>query len=91
MLQSRAVIEQAKGAIMGASRCDADSAWTILRNASQYFNVKLRDLATALVEHLGGTPAELPTAWPAITPTSTARRAAQMLWRAVTATSSACR
>lgn len=31
VLQSRGIIEQAKGAIMGLLRCDADTAWATLR------------------------------------------------------------
>src|SRR5438270_1150463 len=45
VLQSRAVIEQAKGAVIGLLGCDADTAWATLRRASQEFNVKLRDFA----------------------------------------------
>ena len=60
VLQSRGTIEQAKGVIMGCLRCDADVAWSTLRRASHESNVKLRSLAVALVEHVGGTPAEQP-------------------------------
>ncbi|MFD9888039.1 ANTAR domain-containing protein [Amycolatopsis sp. NPDC059027] len=59
-LASRAVIEQAKGAIMTLRRCDANEAWAVLRRASQQFNVKLRELSLALVEHIGQAPAEQP-------------------------------
>lgn len=53
-LAFRAVIEQAKGAIMTLRRCDADEAWAVLRRASQQFNIKLRVVAQALIEHLSG-------------------------------------
>jgi hypothetical protein len=55
------VIEQAKGAIIGRLRCDADDAFLALRETSQLRNVKLRELAVALVEYLGlgGTPPRL--------------------------------
>ncbi|OKI28641.1 hypothetical protein A6A25_31015 [Saccharothrix sp. CB00851] len=86
MLQSRAVIEQAKGAVMAVSRCDADTAWKTLRNASQHFNVKLRHLATALVVHLGNAPAEHPTGLPTITFDHNAHNAALLTWQALTAT-----
>ena len=84
VLQSRGAIEQAKGAIMGLLRCDADTAWTTLRRASHESNVKLRVLAVAFVEHLGGAPAEQPAVDAPIVPDAEARRAAQMLWAVLT-------
>ena len=48
-LESRAVIEQAKGIIMGDRRCTADEAFRILTKLSQDTNRKVRDVATALV------------------------------------------
>ena len=48
-MQSRAVIEQAKGILMGAQRCSADEAFQILVRASQRENRKLREIAEALV------------------------------------------
>jgi GAF domain-containing protein len=48
-MESRAVIEQAKGIIMGERRCAADEAFSILAKASQDSNRKLRDVAAALV------------------------------------------
>jgi GAF domain-containing protein len=47
---SRATIEQAKGIIMGARRCDADTAFAVLQRASQNQNRKLRDIANDIVE-----------------------------------------
>ena len=49
-MRSRAVIEQAKGIIMGDRRCRADEAFTILTKLSQDTNRKLRDVAVALIE-----------------------------------------
>ncbi|GAA4587344.1 GAF domain-containing protein [Actinoplanes octamycinicus] len=49
-MESRAVIEQAKGIIMGERRCSADEAFAILTRVSQDTNRKLRDVAAALVE-----------------------------------------
>jgi GAF domain-containing protein len=49
-MQSRAVIEQAKGIIMGRNRCSADKAFTILVTMSQRHNQKLRTLAQELVD-----------------------------------------
>ena len=48
-MQSRAVIEQAKGIIMGSRHCTADEAFAVLTRISQDTNRKLRDVATALV------------------------------------------
>jgi GAF domain-containing protein len=48
-MDSRAVIEQAKGVIMAQNRCNAEHAFAILRQASMGRNVKLRDIASAIV------------------------------------------
>ncbi|AXB48440.1 transcriptional regulator [Amycolatopsis albispora] len=48
-LASRAVIEQAKGIIMGARRVSADEAFALLVARSQRDNVKVRDLAQRFV------------------------------------------
>jgi hypothetical protein len=48
-MESRAVIEQAKGIIMGRRRCGADEAFAILTKVSQDSNRKLRDVAADLV------------------------------------------
>jgi GAF domain-containing protein len=53
-LASRAVIDQALGIIMGQNRCSADEAFNILRTTSQNRNVKLRDIATAMVAAVDG-------------------------------------
>jgi GAF domain-containing protein len=51
-MASRAVIEQAKGAIMAQNRCTPEKAFEILRVASMGRNVKLRELAEDLVGRL---------------------------------------
>lgn len=84
VLQSRGAIEQAKGVIMGLLRCDAETAWSTLRRASHESNVKLRELAVALVEHVGGVPAEQPAVAAPIVPDERARRAAGLLWAVLT-------
>ena len=48
--ESRAVIEQAKGALMLAYGLDSDQAFAMLRWWSRNRNVKVRDLAAKLVE-----------------------------------------
>lgn len=47
---SRAVIEQAKGIVMATHGCDAEEAFTRLREVSQRSNRKLRFVAEALVQ-----------------------------------------
>jgi AmiR/NasT family two-component response regulator len=49
-MESRAVIEQAKGIVMGERRCTAEEAFAVLVKVSQDSNRKLRDVAAALVE-----------------------------------------
>jgi len=49
-METRAVIEQAKGVLMAQRRVDADAAFEILRDASQRYNRKLRDIAGGIVE-----------------------------------------
>jgi GAF domain-containing protein len=49
-MESRAVIEQAKGVVMGARGCGSDEAFDALRAASQRRNVKLRDVAQQVVD-----------------------------------------
>jgi GAF domain-containing protein len=48
-MESRAVIEQAKGIIMSQRRCGPDEAFAILSRASQAANRKLRDVAAGVV------------------------------------------
>jgi GAF domain-containing protein len=49
-LDSRAVIEQAKGVLMAQRHVDAEQAFEILREASQRYNRKLRDIAVGIVD-----------------------------------------
>ena len=48
-MESRAVIEQAKGVLMAQQGVDAEQAFEILRAASQRANRKLRDIAAGVV------------------------------------------
>lgn len=48
-LESRPVIEQAKGILMARERCTEDEAFEMLRRASQRTNRRLADLARELV------------------------------------------
>lgn len=49
-LQSREVIGQAQGILMERERITPAQAFDILRRASQHLNIKLRDVAQALVD-----------------------------------------
>jgi GAF domain-containing protein len=49
-MESRATIEQAKGVLMAQRHVDAEQAFEILREASQRYNRKLRDIALGIVE-----------------------------------------
>lgn len=49
-MRSRAVIEQAKGILMGEHRCDPDEAFDILVRLSQRSHLKLRDVAKMLID-----------------------------------------
>ncbi|MDJ1132045.1 ANTAR domain-containing protein [Streptomyces iconiensis] len=48
-LSSRAAIDQARGMVMALARCSSERAWGVLVDVSQHCNVKLRDVAVALV------------------------------------------
>jgi GAF domain-containing protein len=48
-MESRAVIEQAKGIIMATTRCSPDAAFDLLRQQSQSENRKLREIAEEIV------------------------------------------
>ena len=54
---SRAVIEQAKGMLMNAAGCGPDEALAQLAQESAHLKVKLRDLATQLVDEASNRPA----------------------------------
>jgi GAF domain-containing protein len=53
-MESRAVIEQAKGVLMAQRGLTADEAFDMLRDASQRYNRKLRDIAAGIVESTRG-------------------------------------
>ncbi|MFY1622483.1 ANTAR domain-containing protein [Micromonospora sp. WMMD735] len=61
-MRNRAVIEQAKGIIMGQRRCTADEAFAMLARVSQNSNRKLRDVAEALVRQVTRSVPGQPTA-----------------------------
>ncbi|MBQ0868182.1 ANTAR domain-containing protein [Streptomyces smyrnaeus] len=59
-LETRPVIDQARGMVMALAPCDADTAWQVLVRVSQHSNVKLRSVAAALVAGAEGTPVPKP-------------------------------
>ena len=54
-LETRVVIEQAKGVLMATERCGPDAAFEILKNRSQRSNRKLRLVAEEIVQELLGS------------------------------------
>jgi transcriptional regulator with GAF, ATPase, and Fis domain len=59
-LSSRTVIDQALGIIMAREHCSQSRAFAILRSASQNSNVKLREIASAIVTSVTGEPPQPP-------------------------------
>ena len=55
-LTSRTVIDHALGIIMARGNCTQARAFAILRSASQNSNVKIRDIASAVVTSVTGEP-----------------------------------
>ena len=53
-MRNRAVIEQAKGIIMGSRRCSPEEAFALLSKISQDTNRKVREVAEALVAQAVG-------------------------------------
>ena len=66
-LNSRSVIDQALGIIMGQRNCDTETAFAVLRTVSANRHRKLRDVAATVVQAVTGKP-------PAPTPFSTRSR-----------------
>jgi AmiR/NasT family two-component response regulator len=50
------VIDQAIGVIMAQQRCAPADAFAILRAASQYRNIKLRQVAEQIITGITGSP-----------------------------------
>lgn len=53
---SSSVIDQAIGILMGQQRCNAATAFDLLRQASQNRNRKLRDIAAEIITNVSGEP-----------------------------------
>jgi hypothetical protein len=54
-LESRPIIDQARGMVMAIGPCTSEAAWAVLVDASQRTNTKLRKVAEALVASTDGT------------------------------------
>jgi AmiR/NasT family two-component response regulator len=54
-VKSRAVIDQAKGILMAQHRYSGDEAFAGLVRLSQQRNIKLRDVAQSIVDHVAGS------------------------------------
>lgn len=48
-METRPVIDQARGMVMALCPCPADVAWEVLVEVSQNTNIKLREIAANLV------------------------------------------
>ena len=59
-LVARSIIDQALGVLMSENRCTRETAFGILRRASQNRNVKLRDVAATIIERFTGHAAADP-------------------------------
>jgi len=59
-LTSRSTIDQAIGILMAQQRCDARTAFDLLRHASQGRNIKLREVASAIVGGVERDTVEVP-------------------------------
>ncbi|MBB3085351.1 GAF and ANTAR domain-containing protein [Geodermatophilus sabuli] len=62
-LDTRTTIGQAIGLVMAQERCSAEQAFALLRVSSQRRNVKLRDVAAALVASFEAELPERPDRW----------------------------
>jgi PAS domain S-box-containing protein len=74
-LRSRATIEQAKGAVMARYGCDAETAFAMMVDWSQQQNLKVRDIARALLERVVRSPDDGPSTDGAPAPRDGARDA----------------
>lgn len=54
-METRPVIDQARGMVMALVPCPAPVAWEILVETSQHTNIKLREVAAHLVATTSGT------------------------------------
>ncbi|WP_308010818.1 ANTAR domain-containing protein [Streptomyces sp. AC495_CC817] len=55
-MESRPVIDMARGVLMAGFGCEPEEAWEILVTVSQHANIKLRDVAEAVTSAATGKP-----------------------------------
>ncbi|TGG86539.1 ANTAR domain-containing protein [Streptomyces albus] len=55
-METRPVIDQARGVLMASWRCTPHTAWQVLVDASQRTNTKLREIAVLLTGSTQGEP-----------------------------------
>ncbi|MGI5380066.1 ANTAR domain-containing protein [Streptomyces sp. CA-251387] len=55
-MESRPVIDMARGVLMAGFACQPEDAWEILVTVSQHANVKLREVAEAVTVAATGKP-----------------------------------
>ena len=76
-LARRSTIDQALGVLMAQNRCTRDEAFGILRRASQHRNLKLRDVASTVIERFTGHPPAPPAFRPPPSGATVAERAVE--------------
>ena len=59
-MESRTIIDTAVGIIIAQNRCSQEDAINLIKSASSTRNLKLRDVAAAIVESAGGGPRDNP-------------------------------
>ncbi|MER6678746.1 ANTAR domain-containing protein [Streptomyces sp. NPDC000983] len=55
-MESRPVIDMARGVLIAGLACQPEEAWEILVTVSQHANIKLRDVAEAITSAATGKP-----------------------------------
>ncbi|WBB61746.1 ANTAR domain-containing protein [Streptomyces sp. WMMC500] len=55
-IESRPVVDQARGVLIAVLGADEDEAWEVLLDASQHANIPLRHVAEALLASAAGRP-----------------------------------
>ncbi|MEU0677111.1 ANTAR domain-containing protein [Streptomyces sp. NPDC006172] len=55
-MESRPVIDMARGVLMAGLACEPEEAWEVLVTVSQHANIKLREVAEAVTSAASGKP-----------------------------------
>jgi len=59
-METRPLIDQARGMVMALGPCSAETAWQVLVEVSQHTNIKLREVAAALTATTEGAALPAP-------------------------------